>query len=195
MEFDVAQALAALPGGAKKSSTKPSKEKRETTSPSSSSSDLSPPGQGSSSSSSDPALLVKPTDTAESAKKEHVALDRDILLHTSSKDFEEYMTQLSKQRPLSTAEQRQLKAQRRLISNRESAQASRKRKKAYLEEMEQKVADSNLRIQQLMANNAVLSAQVSDLTQEVKVLTEKLESRESKEEEEIFETKPNSTSS
>jgi len=98
--------------------------------------------------------------------KHDIALDRTLLLRMSSTAFESYVSTVSTNKSLTTQEEKQLKAQRRLISNRESAQASRKRKKAYMEELELQVSELNSKVTQLVENNAVLSAQVSGLTTE-----------------------------
>jgi len=98
--------------------------------------------------------------------KHDIALDRTLLLRMSSTAFETYVSTVSTNKPLTTQEEKQLKAQRRLISNRESAQASRKRKKAYMEELELQVTELNSKVNQLSENNAALHAQVNGLTSE-----------------------------
>jgi len=108
--------------------------------------------------------------TDESTNKEKVALERQVLLTMTSNAFEQYATDIALTRPLTIAEEKQLKAQRRLISNRESAQASRKRKKAYVEELETKLAEMSNKVSLLQASNASLSAQVVDLEVEANTL-------------------------
>jgi len=98
--------------------------------------------------------------------KHDIAIDRTLLLRMSSTAFESYVSTVSTNKPLTTQEEKQLKAQRRLISNRESAQASRKRKKAYMEELELQVTELNSKVNQLSENNAALHAQVNGLTSE-----------------------------
>eukprot|EP00027_Filamoeba_sp_ATCC50430_P002233 CAMPEP_0168550544 /NCGR_PEP_ID=MMETSP0413-20121227/5700_1 /TAXON_ID=136452 /ORGANISM="Filamoeba nolandi, Strain NC-AS-23-1" /LENGTH=168 /DNA_ID=CAMNT_0008581019 /DNA_START=273 /DNA_END=779 /DNA_ORIENTATION=+ len=93
----------------------------------------------------------------------------------SSKHFEDYVKKLSSSGCLTLQEEKQLKQQRRLISNRESAQASRKRKKAYVEDMESSLRDVSLKVTQLSANNAALSAQVTELLNDNRMLREQLE--------------------
>merc|ERR1711988_510552 len=63
-------------------------------------------------------------------------LSRDELLNMTSDALEQYA-----QRPLTAEEQKRFKRQRRLIKNRESAQLSRLRKKAYVDELEAQIAD------------------------------------------------------
>jgi uncharacterized phage infection (PIP) family protein YhgE len=93
-------------------------------------------------------------------------LDRTILLTMSSRDFESFFNQLSNERTLTRSEEKMLKAQRRLISNRESAQASRRRKKAYIEELEGRVTEIQCKLSQVNASNAALSAQITELQSE-----------------------------
>lgn len=93
-------------------------------------------------------------------------LDRSILLTMSSRDFESFFNQLSNERTLTRSEEKMLKAQRRLISNRESAQASRRRKKAYIEELEGRVTEMQCKLSQVNASNAALSAQITELLSE-----------------------------
>ena len=67
-------------------------------------------------------------------------LSREELLNMTSDALEEYARRLASQRPLTTEEQKRFKRQRRLIKNRESAQLSRLRKKAYVDELEREIA-------------------------------------------------------
>jgi len=103
-----------------------------------------------SSSKENPRKRSAPSNTPASAK----GLSRDELLKLSSKGLETYAASISSQRVLSADEERQLKRQRRLIKNRESAQLSRLRKKVYIEELERKVS-------LLTSDNENLTKQVS----------------------------------
>ena len=70
-------------------------------------------------------------------------LSRDELLNMTSEALEVYAKRLASARPLTADEQKKFKRQRRLIKNRESAQLSRMRKKAYVDELEKQIADLN----------------------------------------------------
>lgn len=94
-------------------------------------------------------------------------LNRDQLLTLSSKAFEEYAKRLTATRELTADEKKELKKQRRLIKNRESAQASRQRKKSYIEKLEQKV-------QSLATTNATLKQQITSLQSENNSLKEEV---------------------
>jgi len=93
---------------------------------------------------------------------------REELLQISSDDFEEHVRQISAIRPLSGSERNLIKRQRRLIKNRESAQASRQRKKDYVGDLEKKVGD-------LISNNAKLKEEFSSLTAENRQLKNEVE--------------------
>ncbi len=83
------------------------------------------------------------TPTAEGAAKvdpkqvDSVTLDRDVLLTISSADFDSLVAGISERRRLSEAEQKEVRRQKRLIKNRESAALSRNRKKQALETLEE----------------------------------------------------------
>lgn len=68
-------------------------------------------------------------------------LSRDELLNMTSESLEAYAQRLAAQRPLTCEEQKRFKRQRRLIKNRESAQLSRLRKKAYVDELEKQISE------------------------------------------------------
>lgn len=68
-------------------------------------------------------------------------LSREELLTLTSAQYEAVIAQVRSTRELTAAEKRDVKRQRRLIKNRESAQASRQRKKTYVEELEKRLAE------------------------------------------------------
>jgi len=80
-------------------------------------------------------------------------LTREELLALTSDQFEGLVAQVRLGRDLTPSEKREVKKQRRLIKNRESAHASRQRKKDYVSELEKKLADmakENLLLTQAM---------------------------------------------
>jgi len=81
------------------------------------------------------------------------------LLHLTLSEYEELVKGISSIRELSPNEKKQVTRQRRLIKNRESAQASRQRKKSYIQDLERKVNE-------LVNENAQLKETVSSLTSE-----------------------------
>eukprot|EP01125_Pyxidicula_operculata_P020143 TRINITY_DN738_c0_g1_i3.p1 TRINITY_DN738_c0_g1~~TRINITY_DN738_c0_g1_i3.p1 ORF type:complete len:450 (-),score=116.71 TRINITY_DN738_c0_g1_i3:634-1983(-) len=102
------------------------------------------------------------------SKSESVLLSREDLLTYNSDQFENYVRELMETRDLTQKEQNELKRQRRLIKNRESAQASRQRKKGHMEELEKKVqelSDENARLKEhiatLQAENTTLKSEIS----------------------------------
>jgi len=104
-----------------------------------------------------------------------INFSRDELLTMSSEDFESNVARLSALRPLTAAEKNLIKRQRRLIKNRESAQASRQRKKDYVGELELKVdslVGGNARLKEdfasLLTENSSLKNEVEFLSQLVR---------------------------
>jgi len=94
-------------------------------------------------------------------------LSREELLNLSSRKFEEYVRKLMAKRDLTSEERKELKRQRRLIKNRESAQASRQRKKNYMETLEQQVANLNGENNRLREHITALSTENKSLKDEV----------------------------
>jgi len=88
-----------------------------------------------------------------------VILSRDQLLSYTSKDLDKFTNQITEHRALTSSEERELRRQRRLIKNRESAQASRQRKKVYIDELEAEIA-------QLKSENLALLKQMEHMNQE-----------------------------
>lgn len=84
-------------------------------------------------------------------------LSREELLTLTSSQYEDVIAQVRSVRELTAAEKRDVKRQRRLIKNRESAQASRQRKKNYVEELEKRLTD--------LSNENTLLRQNSVITQ------------------------------
>jgi len=75
--------------------------------------------------------------------------------------------EITRMRPLTHAEEKELKRQKRLIKNRESAQASRQRKKSYIDELEAEIT-------KLKQENGFLNSQVGNLSVENRTLREEL---------------------
>jgi len=97
---------------------------------------------------------------------------RDELLVMSSEDFESNVSRLSALRPLTTSEKNLIKRQRRLIKNIESAQASRQRKKDYVDDLESKVESLVLNNARLKEDFASLLTENSSLKNEVEFLSQ-----------------------
>jgi len=104
-----------------------------------------------------------------------IAISRDELLKFSSEDLEAYVKALSATRPLTTAENKEIKRQRRLIKNRESAQQSRKRKKDKVGDLEQQVSqleaineERKAKLDEMQAEHVILKAEVSQLVSVIK---------------------------
>lgn len=85
-----------------------------------------------------------------------VELSRNDLLTMTSKELEAQIKQLTAVRNLTTAEQREIKRQRRLIKNREYAQTSRVKKKQFVEELRQENKILKDRIKSLEEENHFL---------------------------------------
>jgi len=70
-----------------------------------------------------------------------LTFSREVLLKMTSEELESFVREVETERELSSEEMKEVKRQRRLIKNRESAQASRIRKRAQIEEMEDVMKD------------------------------------------------------
>jgi uncharacterized protein with von Willebrand factor type A (vWA) domain len=87
-------------------------------------------------------------------------------------ELDDYAAQLRATRPLTAAEEKELKRQRRLIKNRESAYLSRQRRKEHLDDLEELTANlreenAKLRslVESLSAENAQLKEHIQRLQQ------------------------------
>jgi len=103
-----------------------------------------------------------------------VSLSREELLEISSYDLEERTKKLVATRPLTAAEQREIKRQRRLIKNREYAQASRAKKKGNMSEINSRMQSLEDENEQLKRQVALLQARCNDLGNENNDLKTKL---------------------
>ena len=110
---------------------------------------------------------LTPTESCDVLPDDIDTLDQKALLQLSSRAFEEYVRRKTATRDLTPEEKKDLKRQRRLIKNRESAQASRQRKKNYIEKLEAKVASLSQANTQLRAQVAALTNETGSLKQEV----------------------------
>jgi len=119
----------------------------------------------------DEALLTSSTTTPANSKKRKsdqndisfVKLTREQLLVMSSIEFEDRVRLLQNMRPLTLAEEDEIKRQRKLIKNREYAQTSRIKKRETL---------SSLQVQFTAVNteNQILKSHITNLTQQVQYL-------------------------
>jgi regulator of replication initiation timing len=106
-----------------------------------------------------------------------VALSREELLEISSRELEERTKKLMAIRPLTSAEQREIKRQRRLIKNREYAQASRAKKKGNMSEINYRMQSLEDENEELKRQVALLQARCNDLSTENNDLKVKLTSQ------------------
>jgi len=105
-----------------------------------------------------------------------VSLPRDTLLTMSLADMEAYIVRTRQSRRLTKEEEKDLKRQRRLVKNRESAMASRNRKKEDMAALHESVSslrrenkEQKSKIGQLEAENRVLREQVESLSKRLNV--------------------------
>jgi hypothetical protein len=95
-----------------------------------------------------------------------ITLSRDVLLTISSEEFEELVANISSSRRLTDAEHKEVRRQKRLIKNRESAALSRNRKKQALETLEAenaKLRDELSMMKKFLQQTNQLGAYVSSL--------------------------------
>lgn len=96
-----------------------------------------------------------------------VSLPREKLLVISSKEMQQYVEELRRTRDLTQEEEKDLKRQKRLIKNRESALASRTRKKAHVEELQQQISEIQNEKKELADSVSALSGENEQLKQQV----------------------------
>jgi len=104
------------------------------------------------------------------AMESPMKLTRDQLLNLSSEEIDNIAKSLLNNGSLTETEQKQLKKQRRLIRNRESAQLSRIRKKQYIQNLEKRVNEMS----KLIEDNNVLTEENRKLFEENRALKERL---------------------
>jgi cell division protein FtsB len=109
---------------------------------------------------------------ADASQHCRVKLSRTDLLRVSSAEFEHFVSEANLRSELSGTELREVKRQRRLVKNRESALASRNRRKAELQELRDQVDsledqkhELNARVAELENENTQLKAEVFQLHQ------------------------------
>eukprot|EP01121_Diplochlamys_sp_Union-15-3_P001961 TRINITY_DN11687_c0_g1_i1.p1 TRINITY_DN11687_c0_g1~~TRINITY_DN11687_c0_g1_i1.p1 ORF type:complete len:434 (-),score=84.18 TRINITY_DN11687_c0_g1_i1:58-1335(-) len=129
-----------------------------------------------------------------------VSLDRDTLLKISSKTLEERTKELNKIRKLTPSEQREVKRQRRLVKNREYAQASRVKKKVATLELKQQIDSLTVENNELKSNVYDLSVRLANLEAENAMLKMALQGKQqvefnSKVEPTVYEPVPQASSS
>jgi len=98
-------------------------------------------------------------DPNESTDVTAVQLTREELLKMTSAEYDQKMKAITDKRDLTWSEKKEVKKQRRLIKNRESAQASRQRKKEQFDTLETEM-------NKIKSENSILLQQVTQLKQE-----------------------------
>jgi len=109
-------------------------------------------------------------DSGEDTDVSAVTLSRDQLLNMNSDEFEDFIAVVTNQRPLSFAEEKKVKDQKRKVKNRESAQNSREKKKSYISELEGQISVFKKEQQQLHNQVAELTSENKRLKSEVSQL-------------------------
>jgi hypothetical protein len=115
---------------------------------------------------------MKRSSPSSSGDERSVTLTRDELLSFTSEQFEDFVTSIINSRDLTSSEKSEIKRQRRLIKNRESAQASRQRKKLHMDQLERKVKELSSENTVLKENIATLCSENNQLKQHVALLNE-----------------------
>jgi len=110
-----------------------------------------------------PSKKRKKNDEEDLGDVSFVRLPREQLLIMSSYELEERVKYLQQQRPLTAAENEEIKRQRKLIKNREYAQTSRTKKRETLSTLKGQLGEVSL-------ENEILKTQVSHLSQRVQYL-------------------------
>jgi len=100
-----------------------------------------------------------------------ISFTRDELLNLTSEEYEDHVRLVSSLRNLTASEKNAIKRQRRLVKNRESAQASRQRKKDYVGDLEKKVDDLMEGIGKLKEIYSSVRTENNHLKNEVEFLT------------------------
>lgn len=96
-----------------------------------------------------------------------VSLPREKLLVFTSKQMQEYESELRRTRELTPEEEKDIKRQKRLIKNRESALASRTRKKAHIDELQTQITEIKQQKDELAATASSLASENYQLKQQV----------------------------
>jgi len=111
--------------------------------------------------------------TANNSTKQSSASKKKVSTAKRPRDInaksptEEALAELESKKPATAEEDKELKRQRRLIKNRESAQASRERKKLYVKGLE-------TRVEELSTENKSLNSKIQTLEEENRRLRERL---------------------
>lgn len=101
----------------------------------------------------------------------NVLPSRDEILEMSSKEFEGRVEQIESSHTLSNREIQEIKVYKRLIKNRESAQASRQKKKQIVRELEQRVnelEEENFKLRRSMSITAAENLALKTEMQQIK---------------------------
>jgi len=103
---------------------------------------------------------------------------REEILEMSSKEFESRIEQIERTHVFTNRELQEIKVSKRLIKNRESAQASRQKKKQIVRELEQRVIELEEENFKLRRNTTITSAENIALKNELRMLYLKYQIRD-----------------